>query len=185
MAYSDKVVDHYNNPRNVGYFAKDTPGAGTGLVGAPAGGDVMKLKIKVTRETGINEDAKSDGGRADGSGVQAGQGAQAGAEPARERVSADGSTRRRLLGYVVLAGVRHREGAARPRVRYRRREGRRGHQELSLPGRNHARLRPAGIDGRLHVREPEGEVDLWVRHVVLGVAGPLDTRLNGPTTGPF
>lgn len=47
MAYSEKVVDHYNNPRNVGSFSKDTPGLGTGLVGAPECGDVMKLQIKV------------------------------------------------------------------------------------------------------------------------------------------
>ena len=58
MAYSDKVVDHYNNPRNVGSFGKDTPGVGTGLVGAPECGDVMKLQIKVNVETGIIEDAK-------------------------------------------------------------------------------------------------------------------------------
>ena len=53
MAYSEKVVDHYNNPRNVGSFAKDTPGIGTGLVG-----DVMKLQIKVNVQTGVIEDAK-------------------------------------------------------------------------------------------------------------------------------
>src|SRR3989344_8885255 len=47
MAYSDKVIDHYNNPRNVGSFSKDVPGVGTGLVGAPECGDVMKLQIKV------------------------------------------------------------------------------------------------------------------------------------------
>jgi hypothetical protein len=58
MAYSEKVVDHYNNPRNVGSFAKDTPGVGTGLVGAPECGDVMKLQIKVNLETGVIEDAK-------------------------------------------------------------------------------------------------------------------------------
>src|SRR3990167_9401244 len=58
MAYSDKVVDHYNNPRNVGSFGKDTPGVGTGLVGAPECGDVMKLQIKVNLETGVIEDAK-------------------------------------------------------------------------------------------------------------------------------
>src|SRR5581483_9100958 len=58
MAYSDKVVDHYNNPRNVGSFSKDTPGVGTGLVGAPECGDVMKLQIKVNVETGVIEDAK-------------------------------------------------------------------------------------------------------------------------------
>ena len=57
MAYSDKVVDHYNNPRNVGSFTKDTPGVGTGLVGAPECGDVMKLQIKVGKD-GIIEDAK-------------------------------------------------------------------------------------------------------------------------------
>ena len=57
MAYSDKVVDHYNNPRNVGSFTKDTPGVGTGLVGAPECGDVMKLQIKVTADGRI-EDAK-------------------------------------------------------------------------------------------------------------------------------
>ena len=53
-----KVVDHYNNPRNVGSFTKDTPGVGTGLVGAPECGDVMKLQIKVNVETGVIEDAK-------------------------------------------------------------------------------------------------------------------------------
>ena len=58
MAYSEKVVDHYNNPRNVGSFTKDTPGVGTGLVGAPECGDVMKLQIKVNVETGVIEDAK-------------------------------------------------------------------------------------------------------------------------------
>src|SRR5881275_1008934 len=58
MAYSDKVVDHYNNPRNVGSFTKDTPGVGTGLVGAPECGDVMKLQIKVNPDTGLIEDAK-------------------------------------------------------------------------------------------------------------------------------
>src|SRR5437870_12414864 len=58
MAYSDKVVDHYNNPRNVGSFTKDTPGVGTGLVGAPECGDVMKLEIKVNLDTGMIEDAK-------------------------------------------------------------------------------------------------------------------------------
>jgi len=57
MAYSDKVVDHYENPRNVGAFGKDESGVGTGLVGAPACGDVMKLQIKVSPE-GIIEDAK-------------------------------------------------------------------------------------------------------------------------------
>ena len=58
MAYSEKVVDHYENPRNVGSFAKDEDGVGTGMVGAPACGDVMKLQIKVNSETGIIEDAK-------------------------------------------------------------------------------------------------------------------------------
>jgi len=56
MAYSDKVLDHYENPRNVGSFAKDEDGVGTGMVGAPACGDVMKLQIKV--EDGIITDAK-------------------------------------------------------------------------------------------------------------------------------
>ena len=57
MAYSDKVIDHYENPRNVGSFGKSEEGVGTGLVGAPACGDVMKLQIKVSPE-GIIEDAK-------------------------------------------------------------------------------------------------------------------------------
>jgi nitrogen fixation NifU-like protein len=57
MAYSDKVIDHYENPRNVGSFAKDDPSVGTGMVGAPACGDVMKLQIKVD-EDGIITDAK-------------------------------------------------------------------------------------------------------------------------------
>jgi len=57
MAYSDKVIDHYENPRNVGSFAKDEEGVGTGMVGAPACGDVMKLQIKVD-ENGIIQDAK-------------------------------------------------------------------------------------------------------------------------------
>jgi nitrogen fixation NifU-like protein len=56
MAYSDKVIDHYENPRNVGSFSKDDPDIGTGMVGAPACGDVMKLQIKV--EDGIITDAK-------------------------------------------------------------------------------------------------------------------------------
>jgi nitrogen fixation NifU-like protein len=58
MAYSQKVVDHYENPRNVGSFAKDESNVGTGLVGAPSCGDVMKLQIKVNPETGVIEDAK-------------------------------------------------------------------------------------------------------------------------------
>jgi nitrogen fixation NifU-like protein len=57
MAYSDKVIDHYENPRNVGSFEKDDPTVGTGMVGAPACGDVMKLQIKVG-EDGIITDAK-------------------------------------------------------------------------------------------------------------------------------
>jgi nitrogen fixation NifU-like protein len=57
MAYSKKVIDHYENPRNVGAFDKSDDGIGTGLVGAPACGDVMKLQIKVT-EDGIIQDAK-------------------------------------------------------------------------------------------------------------------------------
>lgn len=56
MAYSQQVVDHYENPRNVGSFAKDDPDVGTGMVGAPACGDVMKLQIRV--EDGIITDAK-------------------------------------------------------------------------------------------------------------------------------
>ena len=58
MAYSDKVLDHYENPRNVGSFEKDDPTVGTGMVGAPACGDVMKLQIKVDNDTGIITDAK-------------------------------------------------------------------------------------------------------------------------------
>ena len=57
MAYSDKVLDHYENPRNVGSFAKDEPGVGTGIVGAPECGDVMKLQLKISDE-GVIEDAK-------------------------------------------------------------------------------------------------------------------------------
>jgi nitrogen fixation protein NifU and related proteins len=58
MAYSDKVLDHYNNPRNVGSLDKKDPNVGTGMVGAPECGDVMKLQVKVNQETGIIEDAK-------------------------------------------------------------------------------------------------------------------------------
>jgi nitrogen fixation protein NifU and related proteins len=58
MAYSAQVVDHYENPRNVGSFAKDDDDVGTGMVGAPACGDVMKLQIKVDKITGIITDAK-------------------------------------------------------------------------------------------------------------------------------
>lgn len=57
MAYSDKVVDHYENPRNVGKMNADDPNVGTGMVGAPACGDVMRLQIKVNDE-GVIEDAK-------------------------------------------------------------------------------------------------------------------------------
>ena len=57
MAYSDKVIDHYENPRNVGSFGKEEEGVGTGMVGAPACGDVMKLQIKVSKD-GIIQDAK-------------------------------------------------------------------------------------------------------------------------------
>ena len=58
MAYSDKVVDHYENPRNVGSFAKNDDSVGTGMVGAPACGDVMKLQIQVDPATGRIEDAR-------------------------------------------------------------------------------------------------------------------------------
>ena len=58
MAYSNKVIDHYENPRNVGSFDKSDTDIGTGMVGAPACGDVMKLQIKVDNDTGIITDAK-------------------------------------------------------------------------------------------------------------------------------
>ena len=58
MAYSDKVIDHYENPRNVGTLDKDDDSVGTGLVGAPACGDVMRLQIKVNPDDGVIEDAK-------------------------------------------------------------------------------------------------------------------------------
>ena len=58
MAYSDKVIDHYENPRNVGGFDKGDDSVGTGMVGAPACGDVMKLQIKVNPATGLIEDAR-------------------------------------------------------------------------------------------------------------------------------
>ena len=57
MAYSDKVIDHYENPRNVGSLDKNDPNVGTGMVGAPACGDVMKLQIKVN-DQGVIEDAR-------------------------------------------------------------------------------------------------------------------------------
>jgi nitrogen fixation protein NifU and related proteins len=58
MAYSEKVVEHYENPKNVGSFDKGDETVGTGMVGAPACGDVMKLQIKVNPQTGLIEDAK-------------------------------------------------------------------------------------------------------------------------------
>ncbi len=58
MAYSAQVIDHYENPRNVGSFGKDDTSVGTGMVGAPACGDVMKLQIKVDESTGVITDAK-------------------------------------------------------------------------------------------------------------------------------
>lgn len=58
MSYSNKVLDHYENPRNVGSLDKEDLSVGTGMVGAPACGDVMKLQIKVNQETGLIEDAK-------------------------------------------------------------------------------------------------------------------------------
>ena len=58
MAYSEKVLDHYNNPRNVGSMDKSSADVGTGMVGAPECGDVMKLQVKVNPLTGIIEDAK-------------------------------------------------------------------------------------------------------------------------------
>ena len=58
MSYSDKVIDHYNNPRNVGSMDKSSADVGTGLVGAPECGDVMKLQIKVNRDTNVIEEAK-------------------------------------------------------------------------------------------------------------------------------
>jgi nitrogen fixation NifU-like protein len=58
MAYSDKVIDHYENPRNVGSLPKDDANVGTGLVGAPECGDVMKLQVKVNPDTGVIDDAR-------------------------------------------------------------------------------------------------------------------------------
>ena len=58
MAYSEKLIDHYENPRNIGSFDKTAEDVGTGLVGAPACGDVMKLQIKVDPATGLIEDAR-------------------------------------------------------------------------------------------------------------------------------
>lgn len=58
MAYSDKVLEHYENPRNVGTLDKDDPNVGTGLVGAPACGDLMRLQLKINPDTEIIEDAK-------------------------------------------------------------------------------------------------------------------------------
>src|SRR5512139_1795938 len=58
MSYSEKVIDHYNNPRNVGSLPRQDDNVGTGLVGAPECGDVMKLQIKVNLDTGVIEDAK-------------------------------------------------------------------------------------------------------------------------------
>ena len=58
MPYSDKILEHYNNPRNVGSFSQADPNVGTGLVGAPECGDVLKLQILVNPETGMIEDAK-------------------------------------------------------------------------------------------------------------------------------
>ncbi len=58
MAYSDKVLDHYNNPRNVGSLDRNDPNVGTGMVGAPECGDVMKLQLRVDEASGVIEDAK-------------------------------------------------------------------------------------------------------------------------------
>jgi nitrogen fixation NifU-like protein len=58
MAYSDKVLDHYNHPRNVGSLDKNDPSVGTGMVGAPECGDVMKLQVKVDESTGVIAEAK-------------------------------------------------------------------------------------------------------------------------------
>ena len=61
MAYSDKVVDHFNNPRNMGSFKKEEEGVGTGMVGAPECGDVMKLQIKVQNDTIVDGEFKTFG----------------------------------------------------------------------------------------------------------------------------
>ena len=61
MAYSEKVIDHYNNPRNMGSFKKDEEGVGTGIVGAPECGDVMKLQIKVEEDTIVDAKFKTFG----------------------------------------------------------------------------------------------------------------------------
>ncbi len=58
MAYTDKVIDHYKNPRNVGSMDKNDPAVGTGVVGAPECGDVMKLQLRINDRTGVIEDAK-------------------------------------------------------------------------------------------------------------------------------
>jgi hypothetical protein len=82
MAYSEKVVEHYENPRNVGSFDKSDESVGTGMVGAPACGDVMKLQIKVNPQTGVGQGQDpGPGGRAEEQPDRRGTGAAAGEDP--------------------------------------------------------------------------------------------------------
>src|SRR4029450_10196392 len=125
------------------------------------------------------------GGRAVGEREQAGEAAQAGPEPAGDGLSPHGREGRGLLGDELQLGVRLRDGASRQGLRDRRHQGRRRQEELPLPERHHARLRDAGADGRLHVRQPPGQVELRLWNLVFGVAGPGAPSTTGPAEGPF
>src|SRR5439155_13145049 len=143
---------------------RDQGGAGRLPGQARSGGRPGVVRVAIGRK-------RSHGGRTVRGGGEAGEGAQAGPEPTRDRVLEDGREGGRMLGALLLARVRQRDGAARQGIRDRRDQARRRQEELPVPERHDARLRPAGADGWLHLRQPQGEVELWMRHVVLGVAG--------------
>src|SRR5437764_966979 len=165
MAYSDKVLDHYTNPRNVGSMDKASTDVGTGLVGAPECGDVMELQIKV-RPNGVIEAAKLETfgcGSAIASSVL---GSERGVGKAGAAAAA-----RSHRGRVASAPVQHAAAQTRPRLQLRRRARFRGAEVFSLSARHDARLAGDADVSRLPVRESERDEIVRVWDVVQRVRG--------------
>src|SRR5207248_3013674 len=164
MAYGDKVLDHYENPRNVGTLDKNDPNVGTGLVGAPACGDVMRLQVKIS-DDGKIEDArfKTFGcGSAIASSSLVTESAKAkSADEAAER-GPPGREGRRLLGHELRDRVLRSAAPQGPVVRGGRSEDLRRSEEPHLSERHHLRLRRYLSAEGLQIREPAGEVRMRV-----------------------
>jgi nitrogen fixation NifU-like protein len=185
MAYSNKVLDHYNNPRNVGSMDKSDPNVGTGMVGAPECGDVMKLQVKVNPDTGVIEDAKF---KTFGCGS-----AIASSSLATEwlrgktvdealqikntdivnelslppvKIHCSVLAEDAIKAAILSIQVRCEAAGHRPSVRVRRCESLCGSQEHGLSGRHDARLEGLAHPLRLRIRQPARQEELWLRNIV-------------------